>query len=259
MTTLFDALIGTAQLVGATRSGKTTSPGSTSTLVDTTLRDTSDYFNNGTVFFTASSASRLVTDYTQTSGIVIFSPVLTAPVAADTYYVISNTRREDIVQAINLALRQIGSVTSIDDTLDVAEGTQDYTLPAGVSNVTRVSIANRADDPIEYHRTYHWREFGGKIYIDTPILQPAGNTIRLYYDTPPAIVNGDADVISDLIDRNRLYWTAAYHFFRNRIAIEGNIDQRITMLMQEAQGKAEQLARSHPVRRQELDTKLARW
>lgn len=258
MTTLFDALLGTAQLVGMTRSGTATALGTTSTLVDTTLMDTSDSYNGGTLFLTASSLTRRITDYAQTSGTITFTPVATAP-ASGSYYTVTNMRREDIVQAINQALRQIGAVTSINDTLDVIENTQEYTLPAGVSNVVRISIANRVDDPVEYHRTYHWREFGGKLYIDTPIQQPAGNTIRLYYNTPPAQVNADADVISDLIDVNRLTWTAAYHFFRNRIAIEGNIDPRVNMLLDEARGKAEQLARSHPVRKHELDANLARW
>lgn len=263
MTTLFDALLGTAELVGMTRSGKTTSAGSTSTLVDATLMDTDDSYNGGTLFWTASSITRRVTDYVQSSGTITFATTSTAitpaQYAADVYYTITNTRREDIVQAINQALRQIGAVTKIDDTLDVIEDTQEYTLPTGVSNVTRISIANITTDPVEYHRSYSWHEYDGKIYIHEPILQPAGNTIRLYYDSQPAQVNADADVISDLIDRNRLYWTATYHFFRNRMAIEGNQDQRVNMLLQEAQAKTEQLARSHPVRRQELDAKLARW
>ena len=259
MTTLFEALLGTAELIGMTRSGKTTAAGSTSTLVDVTLMDTDDSYNGGTVFFTSSSLTRRVTDYAQSSGTVTFTPVMSALIAVDTYYTITNARREDIVQAVNQALRQIGAVTKINDTLVVIDDTQEYTLPAGVSNVTRIAIANDTSTPIEYHRAYSWHEYDGKLYIHEPISQPAGYTIRLYYDANPTQVNADTDVISDLIDRNRLYWTAAYHFFRNRMAIEGNQDQRVNLLLQEAQAKTEQLARSHPVRRQELDAKLARW
>lgn len=47
MTTLFDALLGTAQLVGMTRSGVTTSGGNLTTIIDTTLMDTSDSYNGG--------------------------------------------------------------------------------------------------------------------------------------------------------------------------------------------------------------------
>ena len=263
MTTLFDALLGTAELVGMTRSGKTTSAGSASTLVDATLMDTDDSYNGGTLFWTASSITRRVTDYVQSSGTITFATTSTAitpaQYAADVYYTITNTRREDIVQAVNQALRQIGAVTKINDTLSFVEDTQEYTLPAGVSNVTRISVANDANDPVEYYRAYSWHEYDGKLHIHEAVNYAIGHTIRLYYDAPPTQVNADADVISDLIDRNRLYWTAAYHFFRNRLAIEGNQDQRVNMLMQEAQAKTEQLARSHPVRRQELDAKLARW
>lgn len=260
MTTLFDALLGTAELVGMTRSGKTTNDGTTTTIIDTTLMDTSDSYNGGTLFLTDASLTRRITDYVQTSGTITFTPVVTSAQAEDDhYYTVTNTRREDIVQAVNQALRQIGSVTKINDTLVVIADTQYYTLPTGVSNVTRIAVANDTSEPIEYHRSYSWHEYDGKLYIHEPILQEAGRTIRLYYDSQPTQVNADTDVISDLIDRNRLYWTAAYHFFRNRLAIEGNQDQRVNMLMQEAQAKTEQLARSHPVRRQELDAKLARW
>lgn len=263
MTTLFDALLGTAQLVGVTRSGKTTSGGTATTLIDSTLMDTTDSYNGGTLFWTGSSLTRRITDYAQTSGTLTFAAtsvaITAAQYAADVYYAVTNMRREDIVQAINMALRQIGAVTSLDATLAVINDTQQYTLPAGVSNVTRIAISDDITDPLDYHRVWNWREFGGTLYIDTPILQPAGRTIRLFYDTAPAQLNADADVVNSLIDLNRLTWTAAYHFFRNRLAIEGNQDARVNMLLDEARGKAEQLARSHPVRRIELDTKLARW
>ena len=45
MTTLFDALLGTAELVGMTRSGITTAGGSLTTIIDTTLADTDDSYN----------------------------------------------------------------------------------------------------------------------------------------------------------------------------------------------------------------------
>lgn len=260
MTTLFDALLGTAQLVGMTRSGVTTSGGNLTTIIDTTLMDTSDSYNGGTLFLTDASLTRRITDYVQTSGTITFTPAVAADQDdAGSYYTVTNARREDIAQAINQALRQIGNVTKINDTLSFVEDQQEYTLPTGVSNVTRIAVANDADDPVEYYRTYSWHEYDGKLYIHEPVNYATGHTIRLYYDAPPTQVNADADVISDLIDRNRLYWTAAYHFLRNRFAIEGNQDSRINMLMQEAQAKTEQLARSHPVRRQELDAKLARW
>lgn len=270
MTTLFDALLGTAELVGVTRSGVNTSNGNSKTMIDTTLMDTSDSYNGGTIFLTRVvgvpafvPASARVIDYWQSSGTITFTPAITVPgniyLTGYNYYTVTNTRREDIVQAVNQALRQIGAVTKIDDTLVIIANTQEYTLPMGVSNVTRIVIANDLNDPVEYHRSYSWHEYDGKLYIHEPILQAPGHTIRLYYDANPAQVNADTDIISDLIDRNRLYWTAAYHFFRNRLAIEGNQDQRVNLLLQEAQAKTEQLARSRPVRRQELDAKLARW
>lgn len=270
MTTLFDALLTTAQLVGMTRSGVNTASGNGTTIIDSTLGDTTDAYNGGTIFLTSVldvptfvPASRRIVAYWQTSGTVTFTPTVTVPgnvfTAGSNYFTLTNARREDIVQAVNMALRQIGAVTKISDALVVINNTQTYALPTGVSNVTRVAIANDASDPVEYHRSYSWHEYDGSITIHETIMQNAGNIIRLYYDGQPTQLNADTDVISDLIDRNRLAWTSAYHFFRNRLAIEGNQDQRVNMLMQEAQAKAEQLARTNPVRRQELDAKLARW
>lgn len=264
MTTLYDTLLDTARLCGILKSGKTTLTGATDYLVDTNRYEPDDYFNNGTVFIrsgTYASQTGRVLDYTQSNGYIYVDPIeaVNWTIPNDIYYSITNENREALVQAINQALFDIGEYTAIDDTLTVVNETSEYTLPTGVSRVKRIAIANRVDDPIEYHRAYHWHEIGGVLYIDDEILQPEGNTIRLYYNKRHDEVNADDDAIQNNVDTTWLAWAATYYFLRTRLQYSGNSDERESMLLGEAQNKFEKLSRLSLNSKLERDANLARW
>lgn len=264
MTTLYDALLDTARLCGIIKSGMTTLAGATNYLVDTNRYEPDDYFNNGTVFIrsgTHAGLSARVLDYTQANGYIYVDPtgVVNFTVLNGIYYSITNENREALVQAINQALFDIGEYTAIDDTLAVLNNAHEYTLPAGVSHIKRIAVANRVDDPIEYHRAYHWHEIGGVLYIDDVIFQPEGNTIRVYYNKRHDEVNSDDDVIQSNIDTTWLAWAATYYFLRTRLQYSGNTDERENMLLQEAQAKHEKYSRLSLNSRLERDANLARW
>jgi len=265
MTTLYDILLDTARLCGILKSGKTTTTGATNYVVDINRYETDDYFNNGTIFIrsgTYTGQTARVIDYTQSNGYIYVAPTGSSNfgyIDAGVYYSITNENREALVQAINQALFDMGECTTVDDTLSVVEDTQVYTLPAGVSNVKRIAIANRVDDPVEYHRSYNWHEHGGKLYIDDTILQPAGNTIRLYYIKRHGEVNSDTDVIDELLDFERLSWTATYFFLRTRLQYSGNTDERETFLLTEAKTKVDRYSRLALPHKMERDSNLARW
>lgn len=270
MTTLFDALLDTARLCGILKSGKTTSNGAVNYLVDVNRYEADDYFNNGTVFIRSAGTGNndytgktaRVLDYTQSNGYISVAPIGSASfdiIEADVYYSITNENREALTQAINQALFDMGEYTALDDTLTVVANQQEYTLPAGVSNVKRISIANYADDPVEYHRAYHWQEIAGKIYISETIMQPTGNIIRLHYLKRHPEVNADTDIIQGGIDTTWLAWAATYYFLRTRLQYSGNTDEREQMLLQEAQAKHEKYSRLSLNSRLERDANLARW
>jgi hypothetical protein len=265
MTTLYDALLDTARLCGILKSGQATSTGASNYVVDTNRYEADDYFNNGTIFIRSGTyigQTARVLDYTQSNGYISVDPTGSANfeyVNAGVYYSITNENREALAQAINQALFDMGEYTALDDTLTVVANQQEYTLPAGVSNVKRISIANYADDPVEYHRAYHWQEIAGKIYISETIMQPTGNIIRLHYLKRHPEVNADTDVIQGGIDTTWLAWAATYYFLRTRLQYSGNTDEREQMLLQEAQAKHEKYSRLSLNSRLERDANLARW
>lgn len=265
MTTLYDALLDTARLCGILKSGQATSTGASNYVVDVKRYEADDYFNNGTIFIrsgTYAGKTARVLDYTQSNGYIQIYQITGGNfeyVNSGVYYSITNENREALVQAINQALFDIGEYTEINDTLVVVQNQNEYTLPSGVSNVKRISIANYVNDPIEYHRAYHWREISGKLYIDEPIMQPAGNIIRIYYLKRHAEVNNDTDVIQGGIDTVWLAWAATYYFLRTRLQYSGNTDEREQMLLQEAQAKHEKYSRLSLNSRLERDANLARW
>ena len=262
MSTLFDALLETAQLCGIMRSGLTTAEGSVTTLVDTTAYETDDYFNNGTLFIrsgTFTNTTKRITDYVQSSGVITFTPACTDVVPASVYYSITNARREALVQAINQALLFMGEYTTLSETLTVTDNATEYTLPAGVSNVKRMEVYTASSSPYGFNPITAWREIGGKIYLPSELSHNSGNVIRLYYNQFHDAVNGDSDTISDHFNLKRLAWTATYMFHLNRMQYSGNSDERENILLANAQQQSERLANAFPVHHIERDPILARW
>ena len=262
MSTLFDALLETAQLCGIMRSGLTTAEGSVTTLVDTTAYENDDYFNNGTLFIrsgTFTNTTKRITDYMQRSGVITFTPACTDVVPASVYYSVTNARREALTQAINQALLFMGEYTLLDETPTVTDNATEYTLPSGVSNVKRIEVYTSSSSPYGFNPITTWREMGGKIYLPSELSHNSGNVIRLYYNKFHDAVNEDSDTISDHFNLKRLAWTATYMFHLNRMQYSGNSDERENILLANAQQQAQRLANAFPVQHIERDPILARW
>lgn len=263
MSTLFDALLETAQLCGIMRSGLTTASGSTTTLIDTTAYENDDYYNNGTLFIrsgTYANTTKRITDFVQSSGTLTFTPAVTPDaVAANVYYSVTNARREALVQSINQAMLFMGEYTLLDETLTVTDNATEYTLPSGVSNVKRIEVYTSSSSPYGFNPVTAWREMGGKVYLPCELNHGAGQTVRLYYNKFHDAVNADTDTISDHYNLKRLAWTATYMFLLNRMQYSGNSDERENILLANAQQQAQRLANAFPVQHIERDPILARW
>jgi len=258
MTTLFQVLLDVARTCGVLVSGTATG-GSTTTLVDTNRLEQDDYFKGGTLFFRSGTGlintSAKVTAYTQSSGTFTFA-TQTAP-SAGVLYSASNQSRDTLVQAVNLALTHMGVYTALDETLDLTLNALEYTLPAGVSNVVRVEAPIQYDPTtttaLAYDKIYQWQEIGGQLHLKYPITGAYGEPLRIHYNRYHAEVNLDADVVSDLFNRQRLMWTAAYFFEYERMQFTGNADQKETMLMQTASLREMQMAQTYPVKSMSRD------
>lgn len=259
MTTLFDALLETARIAGVLKSGAATSLGSTTTLVDAGRREQDDYYNYGTLFLPATSATKLVTDFVQTTGTITFSAALSSAVASGTRYSVTNVGKEMLIQAVNAALNYMGEYTVIDETLDVTANTTEYTLPSGVTNVKRIELYVTQSAPYGFTPVMTWRENSGKIYLPYELNQSAGNTVRIYYNKFHDDVDADSDVILDIFNLKRLAWTAAYMFMLQRLQYSGNYDTREEMLLSMFSNQAQRLAVAFPVSRIERDPNLARY
>lgn len=266
MATLFNALLETARLCGILRSGKSTTAGSVTTLVDTTMYENSDYFNNGTLFIRSGTTdgldnnkTRLITNTVQSLGYITFTPALERSVVSGVYYSASNANREALCQAVNQALLFMGEYTMIDESMTVISEATEYTLPTGISNIKRMEVYTNNATPYGFNPIMTWREIGGKIYLPAEINHSAGYTIRLYYNVFHGEVNTDDDIISDNYNLKRLAWTATYMYLLNRMQYSGNSDERENMLLANAQQQAQRLANAFPVGHIERDPILARY
>lgn len=120
--------------------------------------------------------------------------------------------REVMIQAINIALSEVGHVTQVDETLTVTDDATEYTLPSGVANVVRVQIANSSTTDYDYTTIFTWREINGKLYLPDELGFSAGNKIRIYYNNIHDSVEDDTDTISDDIPIPMLVKMAQYEY-----------------------------------------------
>ena len=262
MSTLYDALLETAQICGVTFAGKSTAAGTTTTLIDTTRYENDSYYLNGTLFIqsgTYINTSKRITGYANTTGTITFTPACAGAVPADVYYSVSNANREALVQAINQALLFMGEYTTLDETLTVTDNATEYTLPTGVSNVKRIETYTTSSAPYGFNPITTWREMGGKIYLPYELAYTAGLKLRIYYNKFHDHVHADTDTINDNYNLKRLAWTAAFHYYLNKMQYSGNSDERENILLTIAQQQAERLRVSFPVNHIERDPILARW
>lgn len=129
----------------------------------------------------------------------------------------------DMVDAINVALSEVGHVTQVDETLTVSDNTTEYSLPSGVSNVVRVQVKNSASADYDYTTVYNWREVNGYLYLPDELSFDEGRTIRLYYNDTHDSVEDETDTISDDVPIPLLTAIAAYRYEYAQFYSEQNL------------------------------------
>lgn len=143
MTTLVEAMLETARLVAPVVDGTATG-GSTTTLVDTNRVEAPETFTGGILFMTSGDLSGNCYPITGFGENTITIPTVGVPVSAgDTYTAVPSGwfDKETLKQAIFYGLRQYGNIMLVDESLTVVTDQSEYDLPANVSNVRRVEIA----------------------------------------------------------------------------------------------------------------------
>ena len=222
MTTLFDATLAVAKVIGEVFEGKASAAGTTTTLIDGNHERAEDFYNEGTIWFLSGDLegySSRVSDYDEGLNTYIFEAVGTDSTAEDDRYAVINATcpRWELIQAVNEALAEMGEVGNVDETLTTVADQTEYDLPAGVSNVKQVEIATASSDPYGWQPHTQWREWDGKLIFDDDYVPgSSGYTIRLLYNEAHAELDSDDDVISDGVALERLKWEAAVQILADR-------------------------------------------
>jgi len=131
--------------------------------------------------------------------------------------------RIEMVDAINVALQEIGKVTKIDATLTVTNDATTYSLPSGVRNVVRVEVARGTSSDTTYDKVGNWREVEGTIYLAKELPYTTGNTIRIYYNDTHDSVSDDTDTISDDVPIALICAIAAYRYEYTKFYNQANM------------------------------------
>lgn len=202
MTTLFDVILCLSDRVVQPHRGVSTDTGTTTTLIDKDTTTQDGYFNEGTLLIqtgTYLGTFHKVTKYLSTGTFTIATAVA-GNIPSGVRYQAVPIPLDDMIAAVNGALREIGLVLAEDSTLTVVPGQYEYTLPSGVSDVRKIEDII-SDIPVEKNR---WTEIAGKIRFDVG-FQPMGDNIRLTYKAKHAFVSTASASISSYLDIN---WVA---------------------------------------------------
>jgi hypothetical protein len=252
VTTLFDATLALAKVLGFVRTGTTTSAGSTTTLKDTARAEPSDYWNDGTAWLSSgadSGRSGQVLDFiTASIATITFSPVISTAIAsAVTYSLMTNDYPRDIlIDSVNKALSGI-PIPAENTALTTVADQGDYTLPAGVYNIKRVFVADSLSAPLEYKEWFNFYEIpGGTLRFDDAPA-PSGYTSRLMYVAAPTEITADTATVSSLIPVERLKWEAAVHATMWKYQNVKGDDPIIGAQLAYAQAMSAQMQRKYPI------------
>lgn len=264
MTTLFDATLALAKILGNVRSSITTAAGSATTIVDSTRTEPADFWNDGTLWITSgthASKSRKITDWALVGTTFTIPTTTTAAGSGVTYSVINGIWPQDkLIEFINAALRVIGDVPKTDDTLTTVANQEEYTLPTGVYNVLWVCQALYTAAPYTWVPQYNTHEREGKLVFD-PLMQPdqTGYAIRLIYASPHAVMDDDADVISNYVHLERLIWNAAVMAWRWRMQMSKTDEPMYSSFYTEATAKAVLMDAKYPILMPDKQPRFAAW
>lgn len=180
----------------------TATGGSTTTVVDTKMIQNDNFWRNAWVLITATNNNlqvRQATGFTASSDTLTFAPAVALAVAnADTYELFKRFRPEVYHQAINQAIREVGSlalVDKVDTSLTLAADTWEYTLPSGFRYIRRLSYLNDSTDDTRVwipNDLWYIRFAGTRKIVFDGSLRPPANTLTIEGQSSPAELSAEA-------------------------------------------------------------------
>jgi len=192
--------------------------GSATTLEDSELSGIADY-SKGTIWIlsgTHIAKSREILENPQDK---FEFATLGSALAGDESYAVADQRirRDLLMSAVNEGLRKVKKRTTEDDSsLTVDAEVDTYTLPAGVSDLTKVEVARNTSTPYGYDEVFHWEEIGGELrfgYDYRP--KETGNKIRLTYKGAHVDVTDESTSLGITnLDEEAVFWRALIEVVR---------------------------------------------
>ena len=216
MTNLFDITLDLAMILGSVYEGTATAADTSTTLIDTNHPQKEDYYNGGTLWFLdgdLANKSARITDYDEANKKYTFEEIDAgkSPADGDRYAVLNaGFPRWLLIQAVNVALSEMGEVGDIDETLTTTASQAEYNLPTGIRNIKRVWVAGQTSEPYCWDKSWVWEEYGDKlVFDDTHVPGSTGYPIRLFYNAAHAALTDDAGAVNGAIPLDWLKWEAA--------------------------------------------------
>lgn len=248
MTTLFDM---TKRLAFYLMTGWQSSAtgGSVTSVVDTLATFSADQVGGILFGITGDLANKtlVITSLTGTTQLN-FATQTPSDFAAGNRYAVTNSdfNREALRAFINEAARKYGRRETEDETLDTVAGQEEYTLPAGVSEVKEVWMASATVAPFGWMRLYHWEEVNGELRFPSGFApQEEGYALRLVYQGSYTEMDADADDLPEDINEDLLFWQAAVEAARDgMMRFHSDPKRDLVNKMNEAQSNLQQLKRN---------------
>jgi len=185
----------------------TATGGSDSTVVDTTLLEPDDFWNNHYVYITSADSAapegeeRYVSDYDQSSQTLTATPNFSAAVAAGDEYVLLQFRRADFIVAIRSGIARANSrwLVPVTDTttVQIATDTYSYSLPTDVVRIDRILYRDDSSDPWLEVDPGSWRMSGvpgsQKLELTNIDAFDSGDYLRVEYVKRQSDLSNDSD------------------------------------------------------------------
>jgi hypothetical protein len=240
--------------------------GSTTTVVDTVrLTQADDYWNLGTVWITYDSAGAgaapqgeygRISDFVASTDTATIATVSAAVASGDRYAIADKRfRLDDLILAVNRAIRDIGSIPTVDTTsLDTAAAQTEYTLPAAANNDLRqVWLQTKTNDAndnqwVQLRNWYIKRTAANTADVLVFKQQPQyTRDVMLVYMAPHSALVASTDYLHETIDYRRVLYKAAVHAMNNYRMQTKNTDDYLLQSIQSYEQRAQQADLMYPI------------
>jgi len=261
--TLFDATLDLARILTDVWESSAVSSGSNgvSALYDSEILHQDGFFGNssedGVLWLKLSTpASKRITD--QTADILTFEPAQASSIVSGDRYAASSPEfpKYVLVQAINNALREIGTVPNVKDVTATADQETYDADDDSVFDYEIMAIEEATDDEAPYYWKSHtcWNQIplsatSRQLVFWEDHIPAYAHTLRIHYLEPVSEVYQDADEINAQIEPDLVKWKAAIHAIRWKMQRTERDKPHWEKRLDEAQQQAALTMANYPIKR----------